>query len=244
MFNTCLPYYLFSCLLLFQACTGSKELTLPAELVANNRSSEIKGSAQDFPNISLLGYRGYKDSIIGYQLVDKYSNLGIVFPLTRVKKHMLTGELLFGNDSVKCVVHYTYFIETHTSSGSSLLGVALEKGKHDFSKDQESVYRYATGKGTITIPGFADSIRYSFGRDSLNMFKIGKDSFVLKYVKEREKGSVYISDGFHLIKGEVVYAVMQNYALSTLSKPRIWLYSKATEPEQLAIAAYFAMRHW
>lgn len=227
-----------------QACTGSKGLTLPAELSANNRNSDITGSARYLPDVDLLDYRGYKDSVISNRQVDKYSNLGLIFPFTRVIKNMLTGELLFGNDSLKCVVHYTYFIETHTSTGRSLLGAVLEKGNHDYSKDVESVYRYASGKGTITIPGFADSIRYSFGRDTSNTLVIGKDSFVFKYVSEREKGTVYVVDGYQLIKGEVVYAVMQNYSSAKLTKARIYLYSKASVQEQLAIAAYFAIRHW
>lgn len=244
MKHVCLLYCLFSCLFFLQACTGSKGLTLPAELSANNRSSAITGGAQYLPNIWLLDYRGYKDSVISNRQVDKYSNLGLIFPYTRFTKNVLTGELLFGNDSIKCVVHYTYYIETHTSNGQSVLGAVLEKGKHDYSKDVENVYRYASGKGTITIPGFADSARYSFGRDSGNTLIINKDSFVLKYVKERESGSIYIIDGFHLLKGELVYAVIQNYSRARLTKPRIYLYSKATAQEQLFIAAYFAIREW
>jgi len=242
--RTCLLYYLFSCLLFLQACTGSKGLTLPAELSANNRSSDITGSARYLPNIRLLDYRGYKDSVISNQEVDKYANLGLVFPYTRITKNVLTGELLFGNDSLKCLVHYTYNIETHISNGQSVLGAVLEKGNHDYSKDVENVYRYASGRGTITIPGFADSAWYSFGRDSSNTLITNKDSFAFKYVKERESGSIYVIDGFQLLKGEVVYAVMQNYSTAKLTKPRIYLYSKATAREQLVIAAYFAIRQW
>lgn len=244
MSHTCLLYYLFSGLFFLQACAVPKGLTLPAELSANNRSSDITGSAQYLPDIRVLDYRGYKDSIISNQEVDKYSNLGLILPHTRVTKNVLTGELLFGNDSLKVVVHYTYYIETHTGKGQSVLGAVLEKGTHDYSKDVENVYRYASGKGTITIPGSTDSARYSFGRDSSNMLIINKDSFVFNYVREREKGSIYIIDGFQLLKGEVVYAVMQNYSRARLTKPRIYLYSKATALEQLVIAAYFAMRQW
>ncbi|HNU88321.1 MAG TPA: hypothetical protein PKJ94_08525 [Ferruginibacter sp.] len=227
-----------------QACAGSKGLTLPAELSANNRSSDIIGSAQYLPNVRLLDYRGYKDSVISNREVDKFANLGLIFPHTRTTKNILTGELLFGNDSLKCVIHYTYYIETHISNGQSVLGAVLEKGNHDYSKDVENVYRYATGKGTITIPGFADSASYFFGRDSSNTLIINKDSFAVKYVKERESGSIYIIDGFQLLKGEIVYAVMQNHSSAKLTKPRIYLYSKATALEQMVIAAYLAIRQW
>lgn len=218
------------------ACDTPKQVYVTPEFEANNRSSGIIPYNNTGYLPELLGYQTFKDSV--WVSAKKVTNTPYSFIFRKYNISELTTETLmeFGDTSGRCTIRYGTW-EMTRSPNPGAIDILLNKNASQNMHDE----KYVALGGTMKYPGFSDSVY--FGLSQRNGFLvIGKDSFSLTPLFKGRWKEMQTYIGVKLLKGETVYGVL--YTLTGLLRHRAFVYTRATDIEQLLIAAYFAVIRW
>jgi len=91
----------------------------------------------------------------------------------------------------------------------------------------------------MECPGIESEVRFIFNSPDTGYLVAGKDSFALKPVYQGNWKPMQTFIGVQLIKGEATFAVL--YTFTGLARKKIFLYTLASEREQLLCAAYMGV---
>ena len=246
-----LLYLLCGWLVVIAACSSPKELTMTPEFKENNRSSAIDKRLSKDNLVRFLDYRAYKDTLISIRQQDSTLNPGIILAGTSDIKINTEREMLFGNDSGKCIIHYHYLLTYHHTGRSAALSIynLFSKGSKQINQEPEDKLAHVRATGSMQCAAFENVISFSFEEDRINEVNtcgklvIGPDTFVLKPINKKSL-SVNLLTGVQLEKGSIVYAMLQHFPEDIFARNKLFIYTKAAAAEQLTIAAYFAIISW
>ena len=239
---------------------------MPQGLDNNFRSGEVKHPLFKYSNIASLGYQVVSDSLIYADYRDTTLTSGIILPRSSFVMKMAENKMVFGTDSLQCLVQYqTLGLQTESSSSSLLSDIILKpdinKPNYDLERNTKSITPYVRMvKGTMQFPPSANNVTFLFRHEKAKKdfdsacisgyFKTENDSFVLKpfYKQDLSRGKnakpMQILQGYCLYKGDSLYAFLQHAPLiKTVFKPSLkdvlYLNSNTPAADQLLVAAYF-----
>jgi hypothetical protein len=185
--------------------------------------------------VHFLGYRAYKDSFIISAQRDSTANFGLITGRVTFTMYNNENEMYFGNDSVKCIIHYTSFSK-YQKTEPAMIDLVSKKKSNLPQQQPETRHIEAWAKGTIQYPAFKNATTFYYHNHS-GYLLINQDSCLLKPIYQGKLMQTLIA--VQLVKGDLVYGVVHSF--TGLFKKRVFLYTKATADEQLLIAAYFAV---
>lgn len=231
-----LTYGISGCLVLLFACSTPKEIFVTEEFRENNRSSSIEMRYFKDNKIRFLDYRAYRDTAIAFSRKDSLLNVGFIFRRYTITQYYTENELLFGNDSIQCNIHYTSRV-TYDISEPPVFDIF---SKNPYYQDQEKQQKLtaAKAKGTIEYPGFKTTVPFTY-EDYAGWLLLGSDSFELKPIYQGNWKPLQTLIGVQLAKDNTVYGVIHSFR--GLLHKKVYLYTKASTSEQMITAAYFAL---
>lgn len=250
------------------SCSEIKELVLPKGIDKNFRSGEIKYPLFKSGRAEVLEYRVISDSVKEYLRYDTTITFGVILPRSSAVMKVLESNMIFGTDSLQCIIQYkaTSF-QTESKSHSILSDIIIPGDKNDPNYDRDRnrtdivpYKRIVTG--SIQLPQLEGEVPFWFEHqkagkdfDSANIkgyLKQGSDSFFIQplykesYMRGKEVKPMQVLQGYSLMKGDSLVAFLQHAPLvKTVYTPALkdvlYLNSKASPAEQLLLAAYFSL---
>lgn len=233
--------YCFGISLLFiTACDTPKEIFITKDFEKNNRSAEIKTHYFKDALVNFLEFRAYKDSCIQCSQTDSNTNFGLIAARVTFRMYNNKKEMYFGNDSVKCVIQYSSFSKYQITEAPAI-DLFSKRKIYDPKPEPRNEKTDSRAEGTIQIPDIKNTFPFFFHNYS-GYLLINKDSFKLSPIMQGKWKPMQTLIGVQLIKGDTVYGAIHSF--TGLFRKKVFLYTKATEEEQLIIAAYFAVIFW
>jgi len=229
-------YGIGSCMVLLFACSTPKEIFVTKEFEENNRSSSIEMRYFKDNKIHFLDYRAYLDTVITERRNDSLLNFGLIFRRHSTTQYDREYELLFGNDSIQCNIHYTCRLKYNIEEPPVFNLFSKDPYYQDQEKQQNLALAEATG--TIQYPGFKSTMLFTYKNHS-GVLLMGTDSFELKPIYQGGWKPMQTLIGVQLVKGNTVYGVIHSF--TGLFHKKVYLYTKASTAEQMITAAYFAV---
>ena len=223
--------------LLFTHCSTPHEIFATEEFENNNRSSDIRHHFDKEFRVQFLGYQSYRDSVITAASGDSALNWGIISNKVSVTKIKMEKQMLFGNDTVKCHIHYLSHSEFTTTS-PPLIDIFNLGKTYTPPPDSKTELSHAQAAGTIQYPGIDSPFIFAY-ENFTGYLVAGKDSFKLSPVAQGKWKPMQTIIGMQLAKGDTVYGAIHTF--TGLARKKVFLYTKATALEQFLTAAYFAV---
>lgn len=218
-------------------CITSEQTFINPEFEANHLSATIKlSSIAPVFRPALFGYQTYYDTVLGDGSAVRYSGLHLLAPDTDYVITSKAAIFEFGNDSLRCRVHYAAVANRATYTGHGLVLDALSKDKN------QQTYNIVTAdiRGSISCAGLADSAVFAF-RGYKGYLVIDKDSFMVSDQFDHP-GIMRTRIGLQVMKGDTVYGVFNTF--TGMAPHRAYVYAKASPLQQMLIGAYFAVLAW
>ena len=232
---------LYCCILGFlfiAACESPKEMFQTEEFEKNNRSSDIDHRYAKDNLVHLLGYQVFKDTCFSVKRKDSSSTWSLVFDRNTNSTFSSECDWEFGNDSVKSMVHIKSQFEFFERQPTGV------NWFHQSPEERQTTtgLNYAHIRGTIQYPSFSNEVRFSYDSHVGKVLHTGylvinQDSFQLKPVWQGSLARTLL--GLQLTRGNMIYGMIYSFT-GIWSKHKAFIYTKATDDEQLIIAAYFA----
>lgn len=216
-----------------QACSTPQEVLINSEFEINSRSSSIDMHSLSSGKITLLGYRQLTDSVFAASQTDSFINLGLLFPLQRVRKEKYSHHFLFGTDTQQCAVYYNGLVQSLKTAPP----IIKPSGSVPVQQETNKIADVQLN-GYIQFAGSSNLFQFSY-RNHEGLLLLYADSFKLKPVYQAAGKQMQTLVGVQLLKNNIVYAAV--HSLTGLGKKKAFVYSKATPEEQLLTAAYLAV---
>ena len=239
-------YFIAVLFVFLTCCYNIKEVPLPPGVKENYRSDEVKSHLFKRPRLIFFGYQVYYDSMLTSHSTDSTITFGIIFPWSSVSTQQFRRVMVFGNDSSKCTVDYSYFEQIENTAHSSLLFSLFSKNANSNNSTPDASFIYSLKRGIINCPLSKNEISFEYldhkdAQKTRGYLLIGKDSFLIKPVIGKDYLSMKIVTGIQLMKADTLYAVLQKHPDKIHARDKIYLYTKTSEAEQFIISAYFAV---
>lgn len=249
------------------SCSNSmKTLILPQRMDSHFRSGDVNLTFLKTNNTQVLGYRVISDSVIKSGNMDTTLTFGFIFPRSLLLIKKVENKMIFGTDSLQCIIRYeTISLQSESAQNSILTDIILQPEKNDPNYDRYrkiiTPYKKIVA-GTIQYPLLTNEVYFQFEHEKAEKdfdaagikgyLRSGNDSFFIKplYKEEtmgRKSGKPWqILQGYCLMKGDSLYAFLQHAPMiKTLYKPGLkdvlFLHTKTSSSEQLLMAAYFSL---
>lgn len=215
------------------SCGTPKEVFVTPDFESNNRTTEIIPYYKSNYLPKLLGYETFSDSVRILARKDSTTPFTFIFSDTSIMEMKMETIMEFGDSAGKCTIHYGTYSKT-LSANPGALDILINKNV----KDEVRLETYVYISGTIEYPEMKTPARFGFSSDSRYLV-IGTDSFSLQPLYQGKWKAMRTYIGVQLLKGETVYGVI--CTLTGVFRHNAFLYTRASQTEQLLIAAYFAV---
>ncbi len=257
-----------ACSLLISCSTSMKTLVLPAGVDNNFRSGEIKYPLINKGRAAILEYRVISDSVKKSARYDTTVTFGVIIPRTSLVIREDESKMVFGTDSLQCMVRYKMTSFQSESQSHSILSdiiVKPDKNNPNYDRDRDrisvTIYKRVLA-GSVQSLKSNEEIQFWFEHEKAKKdfdsaaikgyMKYGNDSFYIKplYKEDLSRGKnakpMQLLQGYCLMKGDSLVAFLQHAPLiKTVFEPGLkdvlFLNSKNSPAQQLLVAAYFLL---
>lgn len=252
---------------LLLSCSEIKDLALPKGVDKNFRSGEIKYPYFFNPGrVEVMEYRVIKDSVISSNRYDTTVTFGLILPRSSIVLMVSENKMIFGTDSLQCIIRYTTTgFQSESSEHSILTDIIVKPDVNDpnYDPSRKTITPYKRSMaGTIQTQPLKEEVQFLFDHekadknfDSANIrgyLRMGNDSFYIrplyKEVKLRGKNvkPMQMLQGYSLMKGDSLVAFLQHAPLvktiyTAGLKDVLYLNTNAPQKEQLLVAAFFSL---
>jgi hypothetical protein len=176
------------------SCSEIKDLALPEGLDRNFRSGDIKHPFLKASSVQVLEYRVISDSVIQSAYNDTTITFGIIFPRSSLVIKTAENKMVFGTDSLQCIIRYaTKSFQSVSGQNSLLTDIILnpEKNVPDYDRYKKSITPYKKiVAGTIQLPLLKEEVQFQFEHEKAEKdfdsalikgyIRTGTDSFFIK----------------------------------------------------------------
>jgi hypothetical protein len=258
-----------ACSLLISCSTSMKTLVLPKGVDKDFRSGEIKyPHLFNSSKVEVLEYRVISDSVKEAARYDTTVTFGVIIPRTSLVIREAESKMVFGTDSLQCMVRYkmTSF-QTESQSHSILTDIIVKPDKNDpnYDRNRDNItitpYKRVLS-GSIQSLKSNEEMQFWFEHEKAKKdfdsaaikgyMKYGNDSFFIKplYKEDFSRGKnakpMQLLQGYCLMKGDSLVAFLQHAPqIKTVFEPGLkdvlFLNSKNSPAQQLLVAAYFSL---
>ncbi len=248
------------------SCYGMKELILPQGLGSNFRSGEITLPFLKTSSTQVMEYRVISDTLIKSAYSDTVLTFGIIFPRSSLVFKTVENKMIFGTDSLQCIIWYeTKNLQSESDQNSILTDIILKPDINDPNYDRYKKNVRPNKKmlaGFIQSPILKGEVQFEFeharaerdfdSADIKGYLRSGNDSFFIKPLYKEETlqrknvKPMQVLQGYCLMKGDSLYAFLQHAPIiKTLYKPGLkdvlFLNTITSPAEQMLVAAYFSL---
>lgn len=260
--------WLAACSLLISCATSMKTLVLPKGADKDFRSGEIKYPLLNTGRVAVLEYRVISDSVNKSARYDTTVTFGVIIPRTSLVIREAESKMVFGTDSLQCMVRYkmTSF-QSESQSHSILSDIIVKPDKNDpnYDRNRDNIiitpYKRVLS-GSMQLPQSDAELQFWFEHEKAKKdfdsaaikgyVKYGNDSFFIKplYKEDLSRGKnakpMQLLQGYCLMKGDSLVAFLQHAPqIKTVFDPELkdvlFLNSKNSPVQQLLVAAYFSL---
>lgn len=214
----------------------------------------------------MLEYRAYSDSLISYGSIDSTLTHGILLPASWLVAAATESKMVFGNDSVRCLLHYTtvhiYKSQNESSLLSGIINIITTKKDDKIPVPEPPSSSITTYKkvvaGTLLHPAYRDTVRFYFDRltirknldsaDVTGYLKAGTDSLFVRALYNaiplhgKNVKPMQILQGYSLVSAEgVLYGFLQHAPLIKSNNDVLYINPKTPPTLQMLAAAYFSL---
>lgn len=216
--------------------------------------------------VEVMDYRVIGDSLIEAARYDTTVTFGLIFPRSSLVIKVAENKMIFGTDSLQCIIRYkTTSFQSESAEHSILTDIIVKPDTNDpnYDPSRKTITPYKKVlSGTMKLPQVTDEVRFHFEHEKADKnfdsaaingyLRSSNDSFFIQplykesYLRGKNVKPMQVLQGYCLMKGDTLLAFLQHAPLvktiyTAGLKDVLYLNTKAPPTEQLLAAAFFSL---